>query len=76
MRKLALERDGNRCQICLAFGILRKAESVHHIQPLSQGGTHNLDNLISVCWSCHNIIEGMKHEDIRKIVERGKKHLG
>lgn len=29
-------------------------EEVHHIIPLSQGGTHAPENLMSLCRSCHN----------------------
>lgn len=34
----------------------RPAEEVHHIIPLSQGGTHRNDNLMSLCQSCHTKI--------------------
>ncbi|WP_309245456.1 HNH endonuclease signature motif containing protein [Clostridium estertheticum] len=28
-------------------------EEVHHIKPLTECGTHERDNLISLCKSCH-----------------------
>ncbi|WP_420838364.1 HNH endonuclease [Allobaculum mucilyticum] len=31
-------------------------EQVHHIVPLSQGGTHDENNLMSLCKSCHSRI--------------------
>jgi 5-methylcytosine-specific restriction protein A len=30
-----------------------KAEQVHHIKPLSEGGSHNDENLMSLCTACH-----------------------
>ena len=29
---------------------------VHHIKPVSQGGSTKLDNMVPVCWGCHNKI--------------------
>ena len=40
-RRVALARDDYQCQKCRAAAGLE----VHHIQPRSQGGSHNLDNL-------------------------------
>jgi len=31
-------------------------EEIHHIVPLSKGGTHAPDNLMSLCSSCHSAI--------------------
>jgi len=33
-----------------------KVEEVHHILPLSRGGTSDEDNLMSLCKSCHSKI--------------------
>ena len=33
-----------------------EAEEVHHKKPLSEGGTHERDNLIALCKSCHSRI--------------------
>ncbi len=41
------------CELCYAKGVLVETEEVHHKKPLSQGGTHDADNLISLCKSCH-----------------------
>ena len=48
------------CEMCLKDGRLTPVEEVHHIKPLSQGGTHSNDNLMSLCQSCHTKI----HHDI------------
>ena len=44
------------CERCLKEGRLTPVEEVHHIVPLSQGGTHSRDNLMSLCQSCHTKI--------------------
>lgn len=44
------------CEICYANGILVETEEVHHKKPLSEGGTHERDNLIALCKSCHSRI--------------------
>lgn len=44
------------CEMCLKEGKLVPVEEVHHILPVSQGGTHARDNLMSLCQSCHTKI--------------------
>ncbi|MCM1439353.1 MAG: HNH endonuclease [Roseburia sp.] len=44
------------CERCFSEGRCVTAELVHHIKPLSQGGTHDESNLMSLCRSCHNKI--------------------
>ncbi len=44
------------CEDCYKRGILTPMEEVHHILPLSRGGTHADDNLMSLCKSCHSHI--------------------
>jgi 5-methylcytosine-specific restriction protein A len=44
------------CERCEENGKLTPAEEVHHKLPVSQGGRHNRENLMSVCRSCHNKI--------------------
>lgn len=41
------------CEICYQKGRLREVEEVHHKVPLSEGGSHDRSNLISLCKSCH-----------------------
>ena len=41
------------CEKCLEHGKLTPTEEVHHKLPLADGGTHNRNNLISLCRSCH-----------------------
>ena len=44
------------CEMCLKEGRLTSVEEVHHIVPVSQGGTHDRGNLMSLCQSCHTKI--------------------
>ena len=44
------------CEVCKRNGRLTPTEEVHHIVPLSQGGTHDDSNLMSLCKSCHSKI--------------------
>jgi len=44
------------CEQCQKDGRITPAEEVHHIKPLSQGGTNDVDNLMSLCTSCHSEI--------------------
>lgn len=42
------------CESCERDGRLAPAKEVHHKLPVSQGGQHNKENLMSLCRSCHN----------------------
>ena len=50
LRQVAIERDGYQCQGCTATA---NFFDVHHIVPLSQGGSNTLSNLITLCERCH-----------------------
>lgn len=57
--QLAKKRYRSRhplCEMCLAQGRAVPMDHVHHILPLSQGGTHDESNLMSLCKSCHSKI--------------------
>lgn len=41
------------CEECYKNGRLVPVEEVHHIIPLKEGGKHSIDNLVSLCRSCH-----------------------
>ncbi len=44
------------CEMCLKEGRLTPVEEVHHKKPVSQGGTNDFENLMSLCKSCHTKI--------------------
>ena len=46
-------RDNMTCQMC-GRKVWGSDSHVHHIVPLSQGGTTTLDNLILLCSDCHS----------------------
>ncbi len=41
------------CERCQAEGRYEKAIDVHHILPLTQGGSHDQANLQALCKACH-----------------------
>jgi 5-methylcytosine-specific restriction endonuclease McrA len=49
LRRQVLERDGWRCQKCGAANALQ----VHHMKARSQLGGDVMQNLITLCTSCH-----------------------
>ncbi len=54
IRNFILVASKHQCSICQA-----KTVEVHHIIPVSKGGTNNLENLMAVCPNCHtNFHEG------------------
>ena len=60
----------NRVLIPVALGLLKTGiarstndvpvEEVHHIKPLSEGGTHDAENLISLCKYHHSKIHAQR----------------
>ena len=44
------------CEECYENGVMTRAEQVHHIVPLSEGGDNSEDDLMSLCKSCHSRI--------------------
>ena len=44
------------CEQCEKEGRLTLAEEVHHILPLTDGGTNDAENLMALCKSCHSRI--------------------
>lgn len=65
LRKVALKRDNNECQLCKQAGRYHKAENVHHLKEVK---THphlslTLSNLQCLCIKCHNEV----HERIESV---------
>ena len=57
IRKAAILRDGGKCMEC---GKLNCRLEVHHIKPRRRNGSDTLDNLITLCKSCHQKTEGQE----------------
>ena len=51
-RRQVLDRDDYTCQLCGS----RQPLHIHHIHYRSQGGTHELANLLTLCHCCHRHI--------------------
>lgn len=56
VRAVAYERDNGLCQRCKSNGHLVRADVVHHIIEVKADWEQrlNIDNLESLCHSCHN----------------------
>lgn len=54
------------CNECLKNNILTTAAEVHHILPLSHGGTNDFINLMSLCKPCHSSISAKDGDRWRK----------
>lgn len=60
-RKLALERDGYRCCDCgKTAAQLGRNPDVDHVVPYRVSLSHNLDNLMTRCHSCHMTAEASR----------------
>lgn len=61
-RLIIIARDNKECQRCKDVGGVGKAEAVHHILHLTNRPDLALvdDNLITVCYACHNILHPEK----------------
>ena len=62
LRSFVLTRDGNRCQITGCPSRLKL--HVHHIEPKSNGGSHNPENLITFCEFHHALQTAKGHSTI------------
>lgn len=62
-RELAIKRDQYRCQYCRRRDDGYIDLHVHHIRPVSNGGTHDLDNLVTLCNNCHNRVHHGQFDD-------------
>ena len=63
------------CERCLEEGRMTPARHVHHVLPLSQGGTHDWDNLRALCLACHSKTEMEQGGLLRKKEGRGEENL-
>lgn len=50
----AFLREHPFCEMCRRDGRATAADTVHHIVPLSEGGSNEWDNLMALCHSCHS----------------------
>lgn len=66
-----LDRDNHLCQMCLREDIVTDANIVHHIIYVDEDFNKalELDNLMSVCYGCHNKIHANDNDksNLKKI---------
>jgi hypothetical protein len=62
VRRRVLFRDGHQCVIAGCQS--RSRLQPHHLIPYSQGGTHDPENLVTLCWFHHHVVV---HQQGRKI---------
>ena len=56
------------CEMCLKEGRMTPVDEVHHIVPISRGGTHARDNLMSLCRSWGFVCE---NGEIKRVIYPG-----
>jgi 5-methylcytosine-specific restriction protein A len=56
LRPLLRARSQGRCEVQGWDRCQRQATQVHHRKRRSQGGTHDLSNLLDCCFACHALI--------------------
>jgi len=65
LREQILERDNHTCQTCNSE--FKKLE-VHHIIPKRKQGLDSVNNLVTVCLECHDMIELFRQSSKNKWV--------
>ena len=65
-RRALIARDG----ACIGCGEPPGECEAHHITPCQRGGKTRLDNLVLVCWHCHNLV----HDHNWQVVIRNGRH--
>ncbi len=64
-RLVVLKRDNYLCQLCLESDDITPANTVHHIEHLKDNPLRalDIDNLMSVCPTCHERLHPNRGED-------------
>lgn len=65
-RRALIARDG----ACIGCGAAPHQCEAHHITPWACGGKTRIDNLVLVCWHCHDLV----HDHNWKVVRRGDRY--
>lgn len=61
IRQQVYERDGLNCRLC-GRGVAGTFDAgIHHIKYRSEGGPHELWNLVLLCGKCHRLAHSSKH---------------
>ena len=65
-RRALVARDG----ACIGCGAASQQCEAHHVIPWACGGKTRIDNLVLVCWHCHDLI----HDHSWKVIHRGDRY--
>jgi len=70
-RRKVIQRDGWECQNCntIPEATGNTAFHVHHVKPISEGGGHAYENLITLCEGCHHEIHSEQDGPLLEPVE-------
>jgi len=63
LRQEVRERDNHECRFCEFDDNLH----THHVIPRKAGGSDSLENLITVCASCHKTIESTQGKALKRL---------
>ena len=66
IRARALARDQHRCSGRFLGGECSAILDVHHILPAAEGGTDELDNLLTVCHRHHPTLEALRRAILKR----------
>lgn len=67
VRDSVLKRDKYTCYRCDKTLEAIKL-SVHHVVPRSKGGSNELNNLITLCNPCHDLVEMNEYKSLAEII--------
>jgi predicted HNH restriction endonuclease len=70
------ERDGQRCQVC-QFWFMKEVLHAHHIIPRGRLRIDHIDNLLTVCPTCHQGIHDhlIGWPSVDELIERFRDRL-
>ena len=66
LRRAVDERDGGRCRWC---GATNRGRDVHHIEYRKGSSYDVIENLVSLCRSCHSFVHGNPRPGGQRIVK-------
>ncbi len=55
VRKYVFDRNNYQCQSCRKIDLTAKSLVIDHIHPLAKGGSNDLSNLQTLCFTCNQI---------------------
>jgi len=68
-REKARSRDNNECQVCSSDSNLHVHHIVRVVEFEAHEEAHDLDNLVTVCQSCHPKLERLPEPEQRKLIQ-------